>query len=123
MKIRLIYFCNVIAIIILGIFSRKIAGIPLIVGDVLYAMMIYFLMRFFFISKSKIFNAVLSLTFCATIELLQLYQAEWIINIRKTTFGHYVLGEGFLWSDLLAYVVGVVLGYFVDRLLFKSNES
>ncbi len=122
MKNRLVYFYSTITIIALGIFSRKIAGIPLIVGDALYAMMMYSIVRTLFIFKSKLFNAIIALTICFAIESLQLYQAEWIISIRKTTLGHYVFGEGFLWSDVLAYVVGVTLAYLGDCYFIKQKS-
>lgn len=105
----------VLLIIILGILSRKISIIPLFVGDLLYAMMIYFIVRFFFNKNDLLKSAIIALLICFSIEFLQLYQANWIIEIRKTTFGHYILGQGFLWSDLAAYFAGVLISYSIDK--------
>lgn len=105
----------VLLIIILGILSRKISIIPLFVGDLLYAMMIYFIVRFFFNKNDLLKSAIIALLICFSIEFLQLYQANWMIEIRKTTFGHYVLGQGFLWSDLVAYFIGVLISYSIDK--------
>ena len=105
----------VLFIIILGILSRKISIIPLFVGDLLYAMMIYFIVRFFFNKNDLLKSAIIALLICFSIEFLQLYQANWMIEIRKTTFGHYVLGQGFLWSDLVAYFIGVLISYSIDK--------
>lgn len=105
----------VLLIIILGILSRKISIIPLFVGDLLYAMMIYFIVRFFSNKNDFIKSAIIALLICFSIEFLQLYQANWMIEFRKTTFGHYVLGQGFLWSDLVAYFVGVLISYLIDK--------
>lgn len=105
----------VLLIIILGILSRKFSFIPLFVGDLLYAMMIYFIVRIFAKKTSLLVSAILTLFICFSIEFLQLYQSNWMVEIRKTTFGHYVLGQGFLWSDLVAYVFGVSIGYFIDK--------
>jgi Protein of unknown function (DUF2809) len=109
----------VLVIILLGILSRKISFIPLFVGDLLYATMIYFMVRIFSNRKDFLKSAIIAMLICFSIELLQFYKANWMIEIRKTTFGHYVLGQGFLWSDLVAYLVGTLIGFFLDRKCFK----
>lgn len=62
---------------------------------------------------------IISLLICYGIELLQLYQAEWIIALRKTLFGRYVLGQGFLWTDLLAYTFGVAIAFIIEKIILK----
>src|SRR5687768_1137887 len=99
MKTRARYFLIICLIIILGLLSRKAGFIPVFAGDILYAMMIYFIMRFLFLKSKRFATAAASLLICYIIEFLQLYKAEWIARIRTTTFGHLVLGQGFLWSD------------------------
>lgn len=118
---RLSYFIIIVSIIILGILSRKIDGVPTFVGDVLYAVMVYFGMRFLFIYKSSKMIIVLALTFCFCIEFLQLYSAEWMLAIRRTTLGHYALGQGFLWSDLGYYALGTVIAFGMDSSWIKGN--
>lgn len=118
---RLSYFILIIFTIILGILSRKIDGVPTFVGDVLYAVMVYFGMRFLFIYKSSKMIIVLALTFCFCIEFLQLYSAEWMLAIRRTTLGHYALGQGFLWSDLGYYALGIVIAFGMDSSWIKGN--
>jgi hypothetical protein len=109
-------------IISLGILSRKIDFIPLCIGDFLYAVMIYVLTRIFFINKKALFIAIASLVLCYSIEFFQLYQEEWIIAVRKTLFGRYVLGQGFLWSDVLAYTLGIVVAFGVERIVLKYKS-
>lgn len=111
---RLQYFIIVLIIIASGIICRKISFIPLFIGDLLYAVMIYFVFRILFLNNKLIQTAIYSLIFCILIECFQLYQAQWIIEIRKTFLGHYILGEGFLWSDLLAYFFGTVIVFLFD---------
>lgn len=118
---RLNYFISILLILILGILSRKISGIPLFIGDVLYAVLIYFGFRSIFIDFKKATSLLLSLLFCFSIEILQLVQIDWLIAIRKTTLGHYILGEGFLWIDLLCYVVGTLMAYYLDKLFLSSR--
>jgi hypothetical protein len=119
LKSRIYYFIIFLSIIFLGILSRKISFIPLWIGDFLYAVMIYFLVLIFLPFKKAFFIALISLLICYGIEFLQLYQAEWIIELRKTLFGRYVLGQGFLWSDILAYTFGITVSLAAEKIIFK----
>lgn len=111
-----------IATIILGLLSRHFTFIPLFIGDILWATMVYFIMRFLFITKAIRFNVIAALLFCFAIEFSQLYKAPWIDAIRHTLFGRLVLGEGFLWGDLLCYVFGVGIGVGIDKTILKRNR-
>jgi hypothetical protein len=110
-------------VIFLGIFSRKTTVIPLFIGDLLYSVMVFFIMRMVFINTKRNQIAFLALLICYSIELLQLYQADWINPIRKSVFGRFVLGQGFLWSDILAYSFGVGIAYLMDTFTFKTKPK
>lgn len=118
---RLNYFFLILLVLILGILSRKISGIPLFIGDVLYAVLIYFGFRFLIMDSKKATSLLLSLLFCFGIEIFQLVQIDWLIAIRKTTLGHYILGEGFLWLDLLCYIIGSFTAYYFDKLFLSPR--
>ena len=120
---KLQYFIIVLIVIASGIISRKIANIPLFIGDLLYAVMVYFLFRMIFIKFPVTKTAILSLAFCVLIECFQLYQAHWIIEIRKTFLGHLILGQGFLWGDLLAYFFGTLTGILLDKQIKKKSTN
>jgi len=81
--------------------------------------MIYALVRIFFPVKKASLIVLLSLLICYSIEFLQLYQGEWMIELRKTLFGRYVLGQGFLWSDILAYTFGIITAFISEKLILK----
>ena len=117
---RFSYFIIIVSVIILGILSRKIEGIPTFFGDTLYAVMIYFGMRLLFINNNFVMTILLALVFCFCIEFLQLYRAEWLLAIRRTTLGHYALGQGFLWSDLGYYTLGITIAFLIDFNLVKK---
>lgn len=87
--------------------------IPLLVGDVLYAVMMFLIICFLFLRLSFKNIALISLSICYLIEFGQLYTAPWIDRIRDTTFGALVLGRGFLWSDLAAYTLGTAICLFI----------
>lgn len=122
---RLLYATFTIIVIILGLSSRKLAfELPTLLnnylGDALWALMIFIGFGFLFpkIETKKL--AFISLMFCYGIEISQLYHAEWIDSIRATTLGGLVLGYGFLWSDLVAYTIGVGVGFFFEFILWKK---
>ncbi|GAA6770667.1 hypothetical protein AAGS39_14120 [Flavobacterium sp. CGRL2] len=48
-----------------------------------------------------------------------MYQAEWIVELRKTLFGRYVLGQGFLWTDILAYTFGIAYAFLVEKIVLN----
>ncbi|MGG1825552.1 DUF2809 domain-containing protein [Bacillus mycoides] len=122
---RLLYAVFTIVVIILGLSSRKFAlALPDLLneylGDALWALMIFTGFGFLFpkIEMKKL--AFISLIFCYGIEISQLYHAEWIDSIRATTLGGLVLGYGFLWSDLVAYTIGVGVGMLGEFMLRKK---
>ena len=119
---RLTYFLITLLVVILGILSRKTSIIPLFIGDILYAVLIYFGLRFLFIHLKKHKTFLLSLLFCFGIEILQLVQMDWLIAVRKTTLGHYILGQGFLWEDLFCYVIGALVAFLIDEKYIKTQN-
>jgi hypothetical protein len=122
-KNRITYLILIVIVIVLGLLSRHFAAIPLFIGDILWATMIYFIMQFLFISKPVDFNVIAALLFCFAIEFSQLYKAPRINELRHTLLGRLVLGEGFLWSDLLCYVIGVGIGVGLEKILSKSSQA
>ncbi|HDX9578721.1 TPA: DUF2809 domain-containing protein [Bacillus pseudomycoides] len=119
---RLLYAIMTIIVIVLGLTSRKMAHVlPHILntylGDALWALMIFIGFGFIFNRAHTKVVALFSILFCYIIEFSQLYHASWIDHIRETTLGGLILGYGFLWSDLLAYAVGIGVGV-IGEILF-----
>lgn len=122
MKKRLRYLVITIFIMIMGMLSRKYMNIfPKViapfVGDMLWAMMVYFGLRFLITKLELVKTLTLAIIFSFSIETSQLYQADWINNIRATTLGGLVLGHGFLFEDLISYSLGIVIGCLLDYFL------
>jgi hypothetical protein len=120
-KYRFIYFIAIIIVIALGLLSRHIKGIPLFIGDILWGLMVYFIGRFLFINRTLKWIVVASLLFCYAIEFSQLYRAPWINNIRHTVIGGLVLGEVFLWGDMLCYTFGLGIGVLIEIFLIRKS--
>jgi hypothetical protein len=109
-------------VIFSGLISRKIAYqlpdlLNLYLGDALWAFMIFLIFGFLFPETPTFYITLAALSFCFLIETSQLYHAKWIDTIRQTTPGGLILGYGFLWSDILAYSIGVAAGSLLENQL------
>lgn len=124
---RFIYVILIFVVIFLGLSSRRFGVyLPGVIskygGDILWALMVY-LGFGFLLNRSKIYKvALISLVFSWLIEFSQLYQGEWINNIRSTTLGALILGKGFLNSDLVCYLVGILIGCVGEYVYFKYKK-
>jgi len=123
-NMRIAYLIAIVITILLGLFSRKWGILlPSFVaqnaGDMLWAMMVYFGFRLLLVSKSTLTAIWLSFFFSFGIEFSQLYQEDWINQIRGTTLGALILGKGFLAEDLVRYTVGIIVAFVLDKVTLK----
>jgi len=77
-------------------------------------------MRVLFIKAQTNRIVIYSMSFCYAIEFSQLYKAPWIDKLRHTLFGRLVLGDTFLWGDLLSYTVGIAIGVLISLFINKK---
>ncbi len=118
-RARLIYFSAAVVVACLGLASRKYAKyLPDLLGeyagDTLWALMLFLLVSSLLDGKTPIARTAISLTLAFLVEFSQLYHAPWIEAIRQTTLGGLVLGQGFLWTDLLCYSLGIAIGLAIE---------
>ena len=121
---RLTYFFIIIFTIILGLLSRTSltpAFIYPYLGDYLYALLYFFIIGFLFPQMKPLKVAIISIIICYLIESLQLYQADWINNIRSYKLGGLILGYGFLWSDIISYTLGGITGFVLENLFYRKK--
>lgn len=123
---RYLYLLLIILTIIAGLASRYCAHqlpywINLYLGDILWALMVFFLFGFIFKKRNTLEITIIALAFSFCVEISQLYHAPWIDTIRATRLGGLVLGFGFLWSDLLCYSVGVSIGFCIETIINRSK--
>jgi hypothetical protein len=116
---RLVYVALAAATVLLGLASRRYADsfpdvVRLYVGDAMWAATVYFAAAAVWPRASIPRIAIGSLLFSLVIETSQLYHAPWIDAVRATRPGGLVLGFGFLWSDLICYVVGIGVAALAD---------
>lgn len=127
---RILYFAITSLVMIMGLLSRKFMfifpkNIAPFIGDMFWAMMVYFGFRFLLPKLALLKSFNIALIFSFAIEISQLYQSDWINTIRKTTIGGLVLGHGFLWMDLISYTIGIIIAVIIDKALShaKSNKE
>jgi len=125
---RIVYLLSVAIVILLGLSSRKYAGylpeyINTYLGDALWAVMIYLFAALLLKDRKPSLITLLSLSFCYLIEISQLYHAPWIDAIRNTRLGGLVLGFGFLWTDIIAYTLGIGVMLVIESIYFGSKEN
>lgn len=126
---KIVYYAAAVLITMaLGYSSRHFGGqLPSFVvthfGDILWASMVYFGFRMLQVKRPLLLTLACSAAFSFGIEFSQLYQADWIRNLRHTTLGGLVLGQGFSGIDLVRYSIGLLFSYALNRLLGKWNKS
>jgi Protein of unknown function (DUF2809) len=118
LKRRILYFVLFLLIIPIGLLTRKQSQwfytiIADYGGDVLWSTMFFLLFRFFWPHDPLWKIALYTYSFSVAIEISQLYHAPWIDSIRHTFLGSMLLGFGFLWSDMLCYFAGTLLGLLI----------
>lgn len=123
---RALYALAVVLAIAAGLASRHFRGwIPPMFGkypgDVLWALMVFWGWGLICASASSKRVAALALCTALAVELLKLVQLPWLVSARHTTLGHLVFGHVFSWQNLVAYALGVGLGFVLERLFFASR--
>jgi hypothetical protein len=83
-------------------------------GDVLWALMLFLVVSLVLAGRPLFLRYIISLILAFAVEVSQLYHSPWIDSIRNTTLGGLVLGFGFLWSDLVCYLVGIAAGVLIE---------
>ena len=116
-KLRIFYLSGIAVLIALGLLSRRVKFVPAACGDALWAMMVYCCFRIVLIRKPMIISAMAALITSFAIEFSQMLTPDWLVKIRSTFLGHMLLGQGFLWSDLLAYTIGIAVIYGLTALI------
>ncbi len=128
MRQRVVYILIALAVIAMGIASRKFgselpAFIATYAGDTLWAMVV-FLMHSAAAPRLPVWmRAGLALLAAFCVEISQLYHAPWIDSIRNTTPGSLVLGHGFLWSDLVCYTAGIAIAAAIEFVVVRFKTK
>jgi hypothetical protein len=119
-----------IAIIISGLLLRRFGpglGLPFSVvkygGSLLWGTMVYALLASIAPGRSATRLAGLAALIALGVELFRLWHTPWLDAFRLTTPGALLLGRVFSPWNLVAYGVGIGLGWGADRLLRRAGAS
>lgn len=123
---RRVFGILVVLTIPLGLLSRTSIPMPGFVrvygGDILSATCIYFGVAFVAIRRSTVQRCLLAYLICVLLELQQLLRWTWLVRAREETPLDILLGHGFLWSDIVSYAFGVVLGAIVGSAVLRITD-
>lgn len=125
---RWLYAVLVLLTIPLGLATRwKQQYFPVLIneygGDVFAATCIFFGCRFLCVRWPLWKVALLGYLVSVLIEVQQLYQAPWAVKFRHITVVGILLGHGFLWSDIVCYAVGILIGTLISAILERLFTS
>jgi hypothetical protein len=114
-----VYVLSAIVVVSAGLASRRYrTHLPSFLGEYLgdssWALMLFLVVNFVLAGRPLFQRCIISLVLAVAVEVSQLYHEPWIDGIRNTTLGGLVLGFGFLWSDLVCYLVGITAGAFAE---------
>lgn len=126
---RKLVFLWLLASVIAGAASRIFAEqLPLVfatyAGDTLWAASLFWILALILERKSTMVLSLFALFLSFAVEFSQLYRAPWINSFRDTLLGSLTLGHAFMWSDLLCYILGILLAALVDAVwVSRKRES
>jgi hypothetical protein len=114
--------------LVLGLVSRSpLPFVPSFIrsysGDVLWALLVYLLIRWLQPTQRLYLSALYASLFALGIEISQLYHAPWIDTLRQPRIGGLILGFGFLWSDLICYACGITLGFVGETTALHVSQA
>jgi hypothetical protein len=91
-------------------------------GDYLWAMLLFFIFALTLWTLSTFNVAMMTLLFAYGIEISQLFHPPWLEGLRSIKLFALVLGYGFLWSDIVAYTLGICTGALLEHFLLRNNS-
>ncbi len=115
---RSLYLALACGVVALGLASRRWPLFPTWLdkypGDALWALLVFVLLGATSPRASSGRIALATLAVAFAVEFSQLCAWPWLVAWRGTTLGHLVLGSHFHAPDLIAYAVGVGLGWLAE---------
>ena len=91
-------------------------------GDTLWTVCLFFCLAFVFRKATtwQLFVAAVAGSFL--VELSQLYHAPWIDTLRGFKLVALIIGNTFVWSDLICYLAGATLAAAIDKVIVGKSR-
>ena len=125
-KTRLLAVAVVLIVIPIGLFARShrhgadpstlLGFLATYAGDTLWPIMFYFAARFLFPAARVISLLLFVLALTLTLEFSQLWKPPLLVYLRTKPGIGFVLGNSFIWSDVVRCLVGSALAALIDVL-------
>ena len=126
MKRRIPYIVTALITFVIGILIFKYATpIPFLrhsLGDFIVVIFLYAAVKSLFPKTSRIILVLGVLIFSVSIEVLQFFQFPQLFGTDKA-WVKLLLGSNFQWSDILAYFLGIMSIYWLDKELFTNSNK
>lgn len=94
-------------------------GLPFLLvkygGSLLWGMMVFWLLALLFIRQPLRRIALIAMAVAIVVELIRLYHTPWLDAFRLTLAGALLLGRIFSVWNILAYLLGIALAFFIER--------
>ncbi|MCK1543812.1 DUF2809 domain-containing protein [Bradyrhizobium sp. 147] len=124
LRIPLIRAGLAFAVIVCGL-SLRWYGLPLGLpafavkygGSLLWATMVFLLVGLLLPRLTRMQMAAIAVVIAVVVEFSRLVHTPWLDSFRLTTAGALLLGRIFSLWNLAAYVIGIVFGVWLDRLV------
>lgn len=125
---RLALGAALVVVIGLGLGSRVFAaslpgGVAANAGDALWTVAVYLSLALVAPLWSPLRLGTLAFGISLGVELSQLVDVAWLNGLRGTLPGRLLLGAGFLWADLLRYLIGAVGATALDAALPRLHTA
>ena len=91
-------------------------------GDYLWAMLLFFGFALILQNMSTFKVAIATLLFTYSIEISELFHPPWLDYLRSIKLFALVLGYTFLWTDIVAYTLGISTGALIEYFLLRNEE-
>lgn len=88
-------------------------------GDYFWAMLLFFGFALVLQKMSTFKVAIATLIFAYCIEISQLFHPQWLEYLRSIKLFGFILGYSFLWSDIVAYTLGIFTGSLIEYFLLR----
>lgn len=83
-------------------------------GDLLVVIMIFYFVKVF-IDTKPLYICIGTLLFAYIIEVAQFFRMVEVLGVQDNKVLSTVLGSSFSWGDMIAYTIGVLICYFIER--------
>ncbi len=121
---RVYYGILIIGVIFAGLLSREMsAWVPKWIGDILWGLMVFFIINFVFKRGSILTNTLCAFAFSVGVEAAKLYHTPVIDAFRCTILGGLLLGYVFSWENILCYLIGITIGSFGEKIWLNNEDN